>query len=255
MSLRPVLHPLAIVTPKEGKEVCGVAASPDGLIWTGYKNCVRKIDPTTGEIFLEVKTRSGKFCTYLACLMTGELLVTYGGSTHIDKVTRMGTFGDFADLKPYKCYDIVVSKKNEVGVCLKGGNLAVISEKGQVIHKVKMGKMSGFTVTNDGNYLMVDCGNGMSIVTMDGSGRHVRDTFILQESWDIERVVCDWQGNIIGLNHKKELFIINTAGLCVQKYKVPADKKVTLNCMSVDRDGNLIFGASDGKVIIVSYFE
>ncbi|KAK3105418.1 hypothetical protein FSP39_024888 [Pinctada imbricata] len=254
---RSTLLPVATVTPLVGKDVCGVAYCPDEKdhIWAGYRNCVRKVDIKTSTVIMEVATRTGKHCNFLACLSNGDLLISYGGTSHIDMVQRNGMFREFADVKPYKCYDVVVSKKDEIGICLKGGHLAVLSETGQIVARVKMGKMSGFSVNGDGHYMIVDCGSGMNIVTVDGNGQHQRESIKLDQKWEIERIVCDGLGNIIAMNSKQELYVMDRSGSSVVKYKVETEKKVSLNCLAVDIDNNLIFGTTDGKVLILRYLQ
>ncbi|KAK3104553.1 hypothetical protein FSP39_012883 [Pinctada imbricata] len=210
--------------------------SPDGSIWIGGNGYVYKMSSDCSTVLNQITTRKSYSCSYIACLLSGDAVVSYGGVSHVDRFTSDRRRVEFTELSPKKTYDIAVNINDEVAISVDLRYIIIFSSKGKQLRKIEVdGGITTFCTYRDGhiivahrrssNLTILDCRNGAVIKSWEVSIS------------DITRLTCDRYGNVLATNMWKNIYFFSKNGDVQKTFTVDCDG---INGICVNQDDHLL---------------
>ncbi|KAK3104360.1 hypothetical protein FSP39_000278 [Pinctada imbricata] len=198
--------------------------STDGSIWIGGHGCVYKMSSDCSTVLHEIPIRkSWLTCDYIACLQSGEVVVSYGGVSYVDRFTSDGRRVEFTDLSPNGTFDIAVNINDEVVINVDMECIIIFSNKGKHPRKFKVdGGVQTFCTDRDG-HIIVTHPESPNITILDGKSGEVKTSWDVSIS-DIKRLTCDRYGNILATNLEENVYVLGKNGKVKKTYTVECDE-------------------------------
>ncbi|KAK3105394.1 hypothetical protein FSP39_024201 [Pinctada imbricata] len=232
-----------------------MCVSPDGSIWIGGYGYVYKMSSDCSTVLHQIPARFPSWsCLYIACLQSGDGVVSDGGSSYVDRFTSDGRRVDFADLSPNDTRFIAVSDDDKVAIAVGKDiftptSVVLLSKEGKRLNEIETdANIASLCFDNDGNYVISDRKH-QCLTTLDRNGTVLKKTE-MKKSYP-ERMACDRYGNILGIMGKN-VFLMNYEMKVQQSFTVDCDY---INDICIDKDNRLFILVDGYKVIVAKYLE
>ncbi|KAK3105220.1 hypothetical protein FSP39_020093 [Pinctada imbricata] len=210
---------------------CSLCLIPDGSIWIGGDRCVYKMSSDCSTVLHQIPARKHYWCGYIACLQSGDAVVTYGGTPYVDRFTSNGRRVEFTYLPLKKTHDMAINSNDEVVISVNTGCIIIFSNKGTQLKEIEVdGGIKTFCTDRDGHIIVADP-RSPNLTILDGMSGEVKTSWKVSVS-DIEHLMCDRYGNVLVTNKEKNVYFFNKDG--------DVQKTFTMDC-------NIIIGICVNK--------
>ncbi|KAK3104521.1 hypothetical protein FSP39_003964 [Pinctada imbricata] len=207
--------------------------SPDGSIWIGGSGVVCKMSSDCSATLRQIPARGSYSCGYIACLLSGDAVVSYGSIEYIDRFTSDGSRIEFSSLSPGVSYDIAVNSDDQVVIKVNKTTIVILSNEGKRFREYKLdGDIRAFST--DGNIIFARKGSGFLEILDGRSGKHIANLHVTLS--DIECLTHDSYGNLLSANGKKNIYI-GYKNRCRRTFTIKCDDIIGI---CVNKDDNLL---------------
>ncbi|KAK3104598.1 hypothetical protein FSP39_005876 [Pinctada imbricata] len=197
--------------------------SPDGSIWIGGIGYVYKMSSDCSTVLHQIPTRNSYVCYYIACLQSGDAVVSYGGGVpYVDRFTSDGRRVEFTELPRRKNYDKAVNTNDEVVINVDGNYIYIFSNKGKKLREIEVdGGIKTFCIDREGHIIVANRGSP-NLTILDGRCGEVITLWRVSMS-DIQHLTCNRYGNILATNWMENVYVLSKDGDVKKTYTVDFD--------------------------------
>ncbi|KAK3104968.1 hypothetical protein FSP39_014270 [Pinctada imbricata] len=236
------------------KSCCSMWLSPDGSIWIGGDGYVYKMSSDCSRVLHQITTRNSYGCGYIACLQSGDAVVSYGGVPYVDILASDGRRVDFTDLSPKSIYDIAVNNQDEIAINVAGKSIAIFTNDVQQLKEFNVGfGIETFCTDRDGHFIVAHPGSPY-LTILDGRNGAVKTSWKVSIS-DIERLTCDRHGNLIASNNEKNVYFFSRNGEVQKTFTVDCDEIIGICVNEGDNLWILVCTNDEYKMHITTYLK
>ncbi|KAK3104449.1 hypothetical protein FSP39_002291 [Pinctada imbricata] len=207
--------------------------SPGGSIWIGGSGVACKMSSDCSSTLRQIPARGSYSCGYIACLQSGDAVVSYGSTKYIDRFTSDGRRIEFSSLSPGVSYDIAVNSDDQVVIKMNKTTIVTLSNEGKRLREYKLDDgIRAFST--DGNIIFARKGSGFLEILDGRSGKHIGHLHVTLS--DIECLTHDSYGYLLSTNGQRNIYI---------GYKNRCRSTCTIKCDDIIR----IFVNKDDKFV------
>ncbi|KAK3104709.1 hypothetical protein FSP39_008373 [Pinctada imbricata] len=206
--------------------------SPDGCIWICSYRYVYKMSSDCSTVLHQLPTRMSYTCGYIACLQSGDAVVSYSGASYVDRFTSNGRRVEFTDLSPKKTHDIAVNINDEVAISVDLRYIIIFSNKGKQLRKIEVDcGITTFCTDRDGHIIVAHRGSS-NLTILDYRNGAVIKSWRVSIS-DIKRLTCDSYGNVLATNMGENVYFFSKNGDVQENFTVDCNGIIGI-CVNQD---------------------